>query len=158
MIDYNGNIFQMLDDDRRGAHVGISISERLSYLSGQWIISKKISFHARMLWKNRWPKHKSPQHLYPTTSPNACYIGVELIPLPERGENGLWFTDMQHDAVKRLCEDLEGRHCWPDGWMETSRLVGHEDIDAFARWDEGGGWDPGAMRTRPRFDWGKVLG
>lgn len=157
VIDYDGTIFQMLEDDRRGAHVGISLLERASYLSGRWIISKKIARKSVLFWKNRWPEHESPQHLYPTASPNDCYVGVEMIPLPERRENGLWFTDEQHEAVRSLALDLVVRHDWPLGWMETPRLVGHEDIDAFARWDGEGGWDPGAMRLKPRFDWKRIL-
>lgn len=159
VIDHDGTIFQMLDDDRRGAHVGISLRERLSYLSGRWIINKKIPFKARLLWKNRWPDFKSPQHLYPTKSPNACYIGVELLPLANEDvePGGLWFTPAQHAAVRDLALDLAGRHGWPEGWMGTPRLVGHEDVDAFARWDGRGGWDPGAMRIRPRFSWDLVL-
>jgi len=156
-VDYDGTITQMLEDDRRGAHVGVSLLQRASYLSGRWLLSKKISREAFMFWKARWPRYKSPQHLYPTSSPNSCYIGVEMVPLAERDEDTrLWFTEAQHEAVRDLALDLAERHQWPEGWMETPRLVGHEDISAFTRWDGKGGWDPGAMRLKPRFDWGRV--
>lgn len=153
VIDYDGTIYQMLEDNIRGAHVGISVSERLSYLSGRW--RKTARALGVELWRERWPGHRSPQHLYPTRSPNGCYVGVELVPLPSGrvGADGLWFTREQHQAVAELARDLAARHDWPDYWERSPRFLGHEDIDAFARWDLAGGWDPGSMRPRPRFDW-----
>lgn len=158
VIGYDGTIHQMLDDDRRGAHVGISLTERATFLSGRWLRKGALPPKAVALWQARWPAYKSPQHLYPTQSPNGCYLGVELVPLAERRrENGLWFTDAQHGAVRDLATDIEIRHRFPGNWRTTPRLVGHEDIDAFGRWDPGGGWDPGAMRQKPRFDWGRII-
>lgn len=152
-IDYEGNVCQMLEDTIRGAHVGISAAERLSYLSGRW--RKTAPALGVELWDDRWPAYRSPQHLYPTRSPNACYVGVELAPLPSElvGPDGLWFTREQHQAVSALARDLATRHSWPDGWERSPRILGHEDIDAYARWKNGQGWDPGSLRTRPRFDW-----
>ncbi|MCP4448266.1 MAG: N-acetylmuramoyl-L-alanine amidase [Myxococcales bacterium] len=161
LIDHNGTIFQMLGDDRRGAHVGISRTERRAYLSGNWEIqiAGRLTAAPAMAWRRRWPDHASPQHLFPTRSPNGCYIGVEMIPLAtaDVGANGLWFTEAQHIAAGALARDLSIRHGWPLGWENSPRMIGHEDIDAFARWDKRGGWDPGAMRDGPRFDWGRVL-
>lgn len=152
----DGTLYQMVEDNIYGAHVGISASERSAYLNGSWINHRDITEDAVAQWRRRWPGFKSPQHLYPTESPNACYVGIEMVPLPEARDNGLWFSTAQHEAVRILAHDLAQRHGWPDGWMDTPRLVGHEDVDAFARWDKRGGWDPGAMRASPRFDWGYV--
>lgn len=153
VIDYDGTIYQMLEDTIYGAHVGISAAERLSYLLGRWRTTAPTL--GVELWSDRWPGYKSPQHLYPTRSPNGCYVGVELVPLAAGTAlpGGLWFTRAQHQAVAELARDLAERHDWPDGWERSPRLLGHEDIDAFARWDVQGGWDPGSMRPRPRFDW-----
>lgn len=156
VIDYDGTIYQMLEDDRRGAHAGVSLTERMTFLTGRWLRKGKLSKRAIQLWRARWPGKKSPQHLYPTSSPNSCYIGVEMLPLRTPRANGLWFTEAQHDSARMLALDIGARHALPYGWMNTSRLVGHEDINAFTRWDKNGGWDPGAMRRKPRFSWRKV--
>lgn len=159
-IGYDGQIVQMLLDNERGAHVGISRKERRHYLRGTWVgeLSKRLlRMHPGVvLWRSKWPGIDSPQHLYPTRSPNGCYVGVELVPLTTKYVNatGLWFTEAQHRAVGWLGRDLAQRHKWPANWYRTGRLVGHEDIDAFARWDGRGGWDPGALRFPVRFNWG----
>ncbi len=157
VIDHDGTIYQMLPDNRRGAHVGISRKERRGYLSGRWI--KETSIPVGFAWRRRWPGFVSPQHLYPTRSPNSCYVGVELLPLLAQhvGSDGLWFSKAQHRAVGALARDMAERHGWPEGWEESPRLVGHEDIDAYARWDRRGGWDPGALRAGPRFSWQLML-
>jgi len=155
LIGYDGTIYQMLEDDRRGAHVGVSALDRMRYLSGRWL--KRVKARAVELWRSRWKGYKSPQHLYPTKSPNSCYIGVEMVPLEEPDEDsGLWFTEAQHEAVAQLANDLAKRHGWPENWKETPRLVGHEDVSPLTRWDNQGGWDPGALRPRPRFSWAKI--
>lgn len=162
VIDRDGVIYQLQADDLRGAHVGISARERHRYLSGEWI----ADMYDRDLvltvdaWRARWTGQRSPQHLYPARSPNACYVGIELLPLAadDVGEDGLWFTAAQHEAAVLLLVDLARRYDWPRGWHRTPRLVGHEDLDAYERWDRGGGWDPGALRQRPRWDWERVLG
>jgi len=156
VIGYDGTIYQMLEDDRRGAHVGVSLLDRASYLSGRWLRSKKIQSRVVALWRKRWSGYKSPQHLYPTRSPNSCYIGVEMIPLPHLSDDNLWFTEEQHVAAAALARDIARRHGWPENWMNTPRLVGHEDISPLTRWDRNGGWDPGALRTTPRFSWAKI--
>ncbi len=157
-IDTDGKLFQMLLDNRRGAHVGISKKERLRYLSGDW--RRDFNPDAVELWDEKWHGYKSPQHLYPTKSPNDCYIGVELRPLRKSRANGLYFSDEQHEAVARLGADLMHRHQWPSNWKTTSRLLGHECVDAYGRWVTkytDMPWDPGALRQIPRFSWAKVI-
>ena len=153
MLDYDGTLYQLLEDTIRGAHVGVSRRERRRYLSGTWV--RDVPSEALLWWRRRWGEHgyKSPQHIYPTKSPNGCYIGLEMLPRWGKGPDGLWFTPAQHAAVAALWQDIKRRHGLDD---KPGRLVGHEDLDAYARWDEIGGWDPGAMRGWPRFDWDKV--
>lgn len=158
-ITWEGVIHQLMPDNWRGAHVGIGRerdwrgilrNERKRYLSGAWEkdINNDISVRR---WRNRWPGWKSPQHMYPTKSPNACYIGVELVPLDDAT-----YTDDQYSALEVLLNDRAQAHHWPLYWKDSTRLVGHEDIDAYGRWDKHGGWDPGALRAKPRFDWHRV--
>jgi N-acetyl-anhydromuramyl-L-alanine amidase AmpD len=155
VVGWDGCLFQMLDDNKRGAHVGLSRKDRRAYLDGSWMWGK--SQRALTLWRNKWAR-KSPQHLYPAKSVNDCYIGIEMVPLPALrvGSDGLWFTPAQHEAVRHLACDLAHRHKWPKGWQFSPRLLGHEDVSSHGRWDNGGGWDPGALRTKPRFDWSAV--
>jgi hypothetical protein len=40
--------------------------------------------------------------------------------------------------------------------LSGPRLVGHEDVHPLRRWDVYGGWDPGALREKPRFHWDQV--
>lgn len=164
VIDYDGSIYQAADDDRRVGHVGVAADERRRYLSGAW--ERDFSAAAVARWRCRWPKHRSPQHLYPTRSPNSCYVGVEMLPLAA-GERGgfqvvfdgqetamtMRYTSEQHLSAAKLAADLARRHCWPDGWHDGARLLGHEDIDAYGRWQRAGGWDPGAIRARPWVAW-----
>lgn len=160
-VDYDGTIFQMMPDDWRGAHVGISRKERKAYLSGTWEEELPPGIINQWMARWYWPilhGFKSPQNLYPGRSPNGFYVAIEMVPLLEPTKENLWFTDAQHEAVADLAMDLARRHNWPPLWALSPRLLGHEDLDAYARWDKRhGGWDPGALRKRPRFSWEKVL-
>ncbi len=152
---WDGQLVQITADDRKVPHVGISGEERKLYLSGAWTRDQRLNDSAVGRWLGHW-RVRSPQHLFPGTSANGVYIGIELLPLRMPNPNGLWFTDAQHALVARLAEDLRRRHGWP-AWPTTlpcARLLGHEDLDAFGRWTKaGGGWDPGALRASPRFSW-----
>lgn len=164
LVGHDGTILQISDEDRRVPHVGIEGWQRESYLSAGW--HAKVKPKARLRWLDHWREHfgmKSPQHIYPSTSANDDYIGVELLPALSPSSLGLWHTSQQHEAVAALADDMRRRHRWPV-WkryqdegeailLPQPRLLGHEDIDAFDRWDAEGGWDPGALRPRPRFSW-----
>lgn len=154
---YSGQLYQLQADDRYGAHVGISAAERRDYLDGSWKYEWARATSANVArWQDAWPGFKSPQHLYPTKSPNGCYVGLELVPLSVKeaaNNDSWWYTRAQCRLVAMLGLSLAVRYEWPADWWRTSRLVGHEDLDAKERWDSGGGWDPGALRDQPRFDW-----
>jgi N-acetyl-anhydromuramyl-L-alanine amidase AmpD len=157
LIGYEGEIVQITADDRRVLHVGVDKAERALYLSGRWRTDRRLASTAVQLWARAWAR--SPQHLFPSSAPNDDYVGVELPPLLKPSSDGLWYTPAQHRAVARLADDLRRRHGWPAFWddvLPVPRLLGHEDLDAFGRWDRGGGWDPGALRAVPRFRWATV--
>ncbi len=154
---WQGELVQITPDDRRVPHVGVSAEERSLYLSAAWTRDRRLNDSAVGRWLSWW-RVRSPQHLFPGPSANGVYVGLELLPLRMPLPSGLWFTDAQHELVARLADDLRRRHGWP-AWPTTlpcARLLGHEDLDAFGRWDRGGGWDPGALRAAPRFSWRMV--
>jgi len=159
VIGHDGGIVQVTADDRRVPHVGVTADERTLYRSGRWRTDKRLVASAVQRWDARWFPWVSPNVLFPSTAPNDDYVGVELPPLAKPTADGLWYTLAQHQAVARLASDLRARHGWPS-WPSRGapcqRLLGHEDLDAFGRWDKGGGWDPGALRAQPRFLWSAV--
>lgn len=167
LIGYDGVIIQITADDRRVPHIGVSSAEHSAYLSGAW--AAKLPATGVKRWRSRWALrgYKSPQHLFPGPTPNGVYVGAELLPLVPARTDGLWYSDEQHQAVARLALDLAARHGFEVDLrlaaaelpLPCSRLLGHEDLDAFGRWDKnrsGQGWDPGALRDRPRFLWDSV--
>ena len=121
------------------------------------------------LWRARWPGVADSLALLPhTRTANSCYVHVECIPCvfhsPDElitGEGvepmrpGLRYTTAQHDAVIALAVDVASRNGWPldETWWRTPRLLGHEDLTPISRFVSSGGWDPGALRDDPWFDW-----
>lgn len=157
VCDFDGSLYQIAPDEAFTNHCGGP--HRGEYLNGSWIT--KVSVETVSQWRNKWPGKKNPYHLFPSTSPNADYIGLEMIPIgdgfggPPMGL-GLRFTKAQHDTAALLGRDLGRRHNWPTGWAAGQRLLGHEDVDPIERSDARGGWDPGWMRAAPYFDMGYV--
>lgn len=155
VMTHDGSIHQIAPDNKATQHAGSW--NRGRYFDGSWddAIPK-----AAEQWRKRWPSHVHPYALFPSTSPNWDYTGVEMIPCgdgfgtPMRP--GLRFTREQHDAAIRLAHDCSKRHQWPKGWQRGARLVGHEDVDPLSRSDSGGGWDPGWLRMTPWFDFDYV--
>jgi hypothetical protein len=156
VIDHDGTIYQVAPDDIVMAHAGGA--NRAAYASGSW--ASTVSPDTVRQWRAKWPAFAHPYQLFPGSSPNTDYVGVEMIPTgdgfgtPMRP--GLRFTTAQHDAAVRLADDLAQRHGFPSGWKSTSRLLGHEDVDPIERQDAGGGWDPGRLRAAPYFDFDYV--
>lgn len=160
-----GHLIQMANDFELA--YGASVKEQLH--QHPW--DANVSAITSNTWEDRWEHLEgvdSPLDLFPTNYANSCYVHVEMPPvfgydqrdklvqLAEAMRPGLWFTKAQHDNVVLLAIDLADRNNWPDKWWRTGRLVGHEDVSPHTRHIESGGWDPGALRTKPRFDWDYV--
>lgn len=182
-IALDGSIWLLTHESVRVPHVGVSAEERRAYLDGHWARGRgagrmhAISPRSVELWRESWPRYASPQHLHPTPSINDVSVGSEMAPAGYYVD-GAWrplpgvvpwlatrHTLQQHLAVALLAVDLAGRHRWPLGWHHDERggprtpfVLGHEDVDLYGRSDTGGGWDPGALRADPRWDWELVHG
>lgn len=155
VIDHDGTLYQLAPDNLNMQHAGGS--NRPLYFSGAWEERFPVT---TTHWKKQWPGKSHPYSLFPSTSPNHDYIGCEMIPCgdgfgtPMRP--GLRFSQKQHDSAIRLAHDCGLRHGWPAGWMQTSRLLGHEDVDPLNRSFTSGAWDPGYLRPDPWFDFAYV--
>jgi hypothetical protein len=167
---WDGRLWLIADEHRHVPHVGCKDYQREQYLSGRWETEWKTyegngaaspaNLKVVARWHVAWPMFESPQHLFPGPSPNDVYVGLELPPVIDGmatpAAPGLKFTHAQHELVARLAVDLNAR--WGvNGWRfgtatATPRLLGHEDLAPMDR----PGWDPGALRAAPEFDWALV--
>jgi len=156
VVGFDGTIAQIADEHEHAMHIGLPAVDRQAYLLGTW--KKKLPTKYVAAWTARWPQYKSPSHLYPGKSPNAAYVGIELLPW-QAGCPGtphgpaLRYTTEQHDATAALVRDVATRWEFPDGWERTGRLACHEDISPLTRTNKVGGWDPGVVRAPTWFDW-----
>lgn len=157
VLDHGGVLHQIAPDDALTSHCGGT--DRADYLDGTW--TKRATAAVVERWRLQWPGKRHPYQLFPSKTPNADYIGVEMIPIgdgfggaPMRP--GLRFTLAQHVAAVALARDCAGRHGWPGDFHRSSRLLGHEDVQPINRDDKHGGWDPGWLRAEPYFDFGWV--
>lgn len=151
VLGWDGSLVQICDELEVAPHVGLSPGDRDAYDAGTW----REMIDARH-WDETWRPRgfRSPRQLAGGVSPNAAYVGLEMLPLEASRDGSLRFTEAQHEVVAELAADLFARHALLPA---PARLVGHEDLTPLSRWDAGGGWDPGARRARPRFDWSAVL-
>ena len=157
VLNYDGMLYQIAPDEAHTHHAGGP--HRNTYLDGSWV--SKVSVEVAAQWRKQWPTRKGPYHLFPSTSPNEDFVGLEIIPIADGFGGtpmrpGLRFTKAQHDAAIALGRDLGARHGWPAKWSAGSRLLGHEDVDPIERSDARGGWDPGWLRAAPYFDFAYV--
>lgn len=167
VVGWDGTIWQVMDENLRAQHIGFPANDREAFLDGSWEqhLAGEGKSKVAALWKARWTNFKSPAHLFPGPSPNQVYVGIEMIPLtggdsqpaPLMSNNiARKYTDAQHQSVGRLIADIAARWGLPLGEVcdpGKGRLVAHEDVNPVERSDAGGGWDPGALRDVPRFDW-----
>ena len=167
VVDHDGSVYQLADEDIVTHHCGSNL--RAKFLDGSWVNlcdPKTVS-----LWFTKWtPRFKNPQCLFPSKSPNTDYVGVEMIPCGSGFgtpmDDGLKFSQKQHEAAKALVAAIATRHNLPHNFndpMVSGRLVGHEDLQpisskksGYGRSDAGGGWDPGSLRDKPYFDFNFV--
>jgi len=185
LIGYDGTIYWLTSELIRVGHVGVEASERRAYHSGAWArgiavqtsrgLEGPVSTGAVDQWRRAWPGRESPMDLVldGAGSINDLSVASEMPPagVPRGGGRfdplpglelhaGTRHTRAQHEAVARLAADLAYRWAWPDDWRSRSsaRVLGHEDVDLYGRADGVGGWDPGALRPTPRWNWGLALG
>jgi hypothetical protein len=157
---WGGELIQVANEDQQAN--GASTTEQRE--SEDWEADLPAATVRR--WHERWDLEGAdgPLDLFPTKYANSCYVHVEMPPCvfhhngkltteEEPMGKGLRFTKLQHDKIAELAVDVADRNGWPDFWWESGRFVGHEDVSPITRHDRNGGWDPGALRAQPRFDW-----
>jgi len=160
VVGYDGALVQISLEEEKCYHIGLTEEDRKAYSSGAW--EKKVSPTTLKCWKDRWPVNKNPLHLTPTKGFNESFVGIEMLPLLSGSKwqpmfKGSRYTLAQHQMVVMLAKDIAERHGFPDKWHRSSRLLGHEDCTPLTRSVKSGGWDPGASRMEPWFDWEWVL-
>jgi len=83
-------------------------------------------------------------------SPNDRSVAIEFI----QYGNQFLLTEAQYAAGYSLLHDI----CFRNGILcEPPYIRGHEDTDPWGRGTKDGGWDPGARRVAPRFNWGVMF-
>lgn len=148
VIGTDGRVVQVAPFERIAWHAGITDAQAKLYASGAW--RKRVAPEALALWDARWPGKKGPLDI--VAGPwNHTLIGVELVPTGSAKYVGAdkVYTGAQYESLVLLIDGL--REMFGD-----LVLVGHEDIEPLERCNAGGGWDPGAMRLEPWFDWGRL--
>jgi len=165
VVGYDGTIAQICDENGKALHIGFQPADRQACLDGSW--TKKLPADLVVRWKTTWPAHMSPAHLFPGPSPNNVYVGIETIPIVRGATTadvepmgvGLIYTTAQHESIAELVVDIMKR--WDLGAaflsglaLARGRLVGHEDVNPIQRHTKNppAGWDPGALREHPWFD------
>lgn len=146
VIDELGDIYAVTDELYCAPHCGVDEWQRAMMLDGEWV--HEVSPEAFGLWRRRWPDFKSPQHLFPGAHANWVYAGIEVI--PQLGGNFPIFSDASYHSLYMLKNDIALRNGINLSIQQHD--VHHEDLDPFDRWDNAGGWDPGALRVVPWFD------
>lgn len=171
----DGDLLQLADDREQAQGVGIRADDPAhnqwrSVRRGAGAWERDLPGDLVERWRRRWPGWANPLDLLPGTEmANAPYLHLEMIPCVFHGDDGLVtaaepraaglrFTQAQHEAVIALACDLAERKGWVGEvsgapWWRTPRLLGHEDLTPLSRHDKAGGWDPGALRPTPYFDW-----
>jgi len=159
VIGRTGIIFALADELTWAAHASWHDWERQTYQSRAWQTTWAKDFlDARELvpmrfyadWIMRWgDRYTSPAGILAQvgggSSPNGCYIGVELVDAKP-------FTEAQLGALAALFVDICRRHQLLDpaaiapGSLPQPWLCGHSDVSPCRRWqrtgDGGFGWDP----------------
>ena len=164
---YDGSVFQVANEIMRANGVGMKEQEGIVKDVIMWETKSFKNDDAEAIWYMRWFFNKSPLDLFPGTSANACYVHMEMPPcifwhnnklhtVAEPMREGLRFTKAQHDSVVRMSVDIADRNKLSMGWQFSGSLVGHEDLSPVSRVVKSGGYDPGALRKNPWFDWDYV--
>lgn len=149
VIGWSGELAIIADDvvQAWGCVIGLPELRRyqLGWADGTEPLAKR--------WRAAWPTMTTPMSLFPDGIPNNVYLHVELL---ERCP----YSPAQYEVLAAWIADIWQRYSLPLSYRaarEAGRLVGHEDVNPLARFNKEGGWDPGALREEPRFDWHRVL-
>lgn len=152
VIDFNGTIYATASENRQAAHTTWGGAGGPAYFK---------TWKAPSWWTSVWNPlgARSPIDLLSSgaTYPNQRTIGVELVMLP-----GYAYTDDQYRSLARLIVDVSRRNGLAISAAPSTSLLGHEDFCPYpykglgGRENAGGGWDPGAHRDKPYFDWRRV--
>ena len=152
VIDFNGTIYATASENRQAAHTTWGGAGGRAYFK---------TWRAPGWWTSVWNPLgvRSPIDLLTAgaTYPNQRTIGVELVMLP-----GYGYTDEQYRSLARLIVDVSQRQGLAISAAPSRTLLGHEDFCPYpyqglgGRENAGGGWDPGAHRDKPYFDWRRV--
>jgi N-acetyl-anhydromuramyl-L-alanine amidase AmpD len=149
VIDLDGVLWQVANETEMAWHCRVSPQEAASYRDGSW--RKGLSPAGLAAWDRAHGPANNPAGLLRTGSPNQVGVGVELVPLQGIDSTGSLYTEAQYRTVAALVADIQRR------WLISGLPVfGHEDLSPLSRWGGGGGWDPGALRAAPWFDWSRV--
>ena len=176
LIGHKGEIVQIAADTEKAWQAAWKPWEEQAYKDRTWVrkwakdyadnvVSVDIDFYGH--WQNRWwfvnefraEALNSPIDLVTivsgkTSSPNATYIGIELLDAKP-------FHKEQYDALAKLTIDLGLRWAIPitgnlpgQAFLPNPWLCGHEDLCPARRYKKvkgslvGVGWDPGE-----HFNW-----
>jgi N-acetyl-anhydromuramyl-L-alanine amidase AmpD len=152
VIDFNGTIYATASENRQAAHTTWRGAGGRAYFK---------TWKAPDWWTRVWTPlgARSPIDLLSAGAkyPNQRTVGVELVMLP-----GYGYTDEQYRSLARLIVDVSRRQGLAISAAPSISLLGHEDFCPYpykglgGRENAGGGWDPGAHRDKPYFDWRRV--
>lgn len=161
-IGFGGEIAQIADELAHAPHIGLTAIDHGRYVTGGWEHDAPAGFAAA--WHARWPGYRTPMHLFPGSSPNGVYVGIELLVWVDgcagRPLGRTSHTEAQHVAAARLAADIAERHGLPSGWQRSGRLACHEDLTPLSRSNARGGWDPGVIKlggAAAGFDWARFV-
>lgn len=146
VLDTDGQIYRLLDDKQMAYHAGIIASVRTKYLNGSW--KAEMNNDALVTaWESRWNVYgvSNPAAIYPSKSPNADYIGIEMIPAYVDHDTFIGtrvapkdrFNAEQYLCLAELLLMLSTNHSFD--YSNPRKLVTHSDTNPLGR----PGWDPG---------------
>jgi len=139
-IDPWGEIWQYCRESQRPWAQGLNVSSAAAKVPPRW-------------WLEEWADFglEHPLGLVGGRDPNINSISIEVV----QWGGQYCPTRTQYLACSRLIADCCERH---ELLCDPLHVIGHEDVNPWARGDAGGGWDPGARRGKPRWDWDFMLG
>ncbi len=161
LIDWDGNVWQILPLGVRGWHAGWKDKVRQLYSSPAWqgwshplggSLSEKAPNGEYEDWKARWPGLDSPRELLPegADSPNSGSISVDLLAVPASGPWGEQQKDALNALTLELCDRMgverNARTVLPHSFLDPMRRMTKKKGVSITEWM----WDP--------KDWDELIG